>query len=105
MTFDPADIAALSAERDAHEDATGIPISQDEAEHQVCLQAVAIARRLGHDIRAWSRGMVDPDAGVPRGRLYGLCIRCLERAVVAPRAFRELPMRGLAVQFPCVPRR
>lgn len=102
--MDEADVVALSAERDAQDD-TGEWLRYDEAEHQVCLQAHAIGARLGHDIRAWTRGMIDPDAGLPRGRLYGLCIRCLERAIVAPRAFREPPLRGIAVQFECRPRR
>ena len=101
MSLDAADLAEL----DALEDATSIPVAHDEAEHQVCLQAHAIATKLGHHISSWSRGMIDPDAGLPRGRLYGLCFRCLERAIVAPRAFREPPMRGVPVTFQCRPRR
>lgn len=71
-------------------------IGKEDAEHEVCLQASAIAKRLGHDIRGWTRAL---------GRVYGLCLRCLESAAVSPRSFREPPMRGVAVTFECRPRR
>jgi hypothetical protein len=89
------DVLALEAERDAFED-TDKWVSKEDAEHEVCLQAGAIAKKLGHDIQSWSRGF---------GRVYGLCLRCLERVAIAPRGFAEPPMRGVPVQFECRPRR
>jgi hypothetical protein len=91
----PDDIRSLEAERDAYDD-TDRWLGKEDAEYQVCLQAGAIAKKLGHDIQSWSRGLV---------RVYGLCLRCLQSVTIAPRGFAEPPMRGVPVQFECRPRR
>lgn len=68
--------------------------SRDDVAYELCLQAGAIAERLGHEMTTWLTV-----AGTHRSR----CMRsgCYAPAIVTPRAFRAAPIRGEAVTFAC----
>jgi hypothetical protein len=68
--------------------------ARDDVAYDLCLQANAIAERLGHEMTTWLPG---PTA------LRSRCMRsgCYAGATVTPRAFSRAPMTGEAVTFAC----
>jgi hypothetical protein len=67
-------------------------IAEDVAANELMRQASADLARLGHLATGWLHR---------DGRWYARCVKCSEPAIVAPRSFREAPVRGAAVTFCC----
>lgn len=66
---------------------------KEEVAAALRLEAEQTAKRLGHTMSGW---VMHQNTGQAR------CITCLAVAVVSPRAFRSVPIKGEAVAMRCI---